>query len=112
LVNGGLLAPNVEGVPLPWIVSPASDREPNPPYGYVVSFVWLHEPDFNAPASRFMRGLCYHYGVELHNFAPNAILQVAAFVVVCERFLGISVIWDLWVHLFLAELHTLATVEV
>jgi hypothetical protein len=37
---------------------------------------------------------------------------VAAFVVVCERFLGISVIWDLWVHLFLAELHTLATVEV
>jgi hypothetical protein len=56
--------------------------------------------------------MCYHYVVELHNFAPNAILQVAAFVIVCEGFLGISVIWDLWVHLLLAELHTLATREV
>jgi hypothetical protein len=33
LVNGGLLAPNVEGAPPAWIISPASDREPNPPYG-------------------------------------------------------------------------------
>jgi hypothetical protein len=38
-----------------------------------------------------MRGLCYHYGVELHNFAPNAISQVACFVTVCEGFLGIPV---------------------
>jgi hypothetical protein len=101
LVNGGLLAPNVEGAPPVWIVPSASDREPNPPYGYVVSFVWLHERDFTALVSRFMRGLCYHYGVELHNFAPNAISQEAAFVGVCEGFLGILVNWDLWVHLFL-----------
>jgi hypothetical protein len=72
LVNGGLLEPNVEGAPPAWIVSPASDREPNPPYGYVVSFVRLHERGFTTLASRFMRGLCYHYGVELRNFAPNA----------------------------------------
>jgi hypothetical protein len=51
-----------------------------------------------------MRGLCYHYGVELHNFAPNAISQVATFVAICEGFLGIPVNWDLWVHLFHAEL--------
>jgi hypothetical protein len=111
LVNGGLLAPNVEGAPLAWIVPPASDREPNPPYGYIVSFFWLHERGFNAPVSRFMRGLCYHYGVELHNFAPNAILQAAAFIGVCEGFLGILVNWDLRMHLFCAELHTLATGE-
>jgi hypothetical protein len=66
----------------------ASDREPNPPYGYVVSFIRLHERGFNAPASRFMRGLCYHYGVELHNFAPNTISQAVCFVAVCEGFLG------------------------
>jgi hypothetical protein len=56
-----------------WIIPPATDREPNPPFGYVVSFIKLHERGFTAPASRFMRGLCYNYGVELHNFAPNAI---------------------------------------
>jgi hypothetical protein len=49
------------------------DRVPNPPYGYVVSFVRFHERSFAAPASRFMRALCYHYSVELHNFTPNAI---------------------------------------
>jgi hypothetical protein len=56
-VNGGLLAPNVEGAPLAWIVPLASDREPNPSYEYVVSFIRLHERDFNVPASRFVRGL-------------------------------------------------------
>jgi hypothetical protein len=39
LVNGGQLAPNVEGQPPAWIVPPAMDREPNPSYGYVVSFI-------------------------------------------------------------------------
>jgi hypothetical protein len=70
LVNGGLLAPTVEGTYPVWMVLPASDREPNPLYSYVVSFIRLHECGFTTPASRFMRGLCYHYGVELHNFAP------------------------------------------
>jgi hypothetical protein len=83
-VSGGKLAPNVEGAPPAWIIAPATDREPNPPYGYVVSFIRLHERGFTAPASHFMRGLCYHYGVELHNFAPNAISQAATFVGICE----------------------------
>jgi hypothetical protein len=55
--------------------------------------------------------LCFHYGVELHNFAPNAISQAATFVGVCEGFLGIPVNWDLWAHLFRAELHTVTTPE-
>jgi hypothetical protein len=109
LVNGGQLALNVDGQPAAWIVPPATDREPNPPYVYIVSFIRHHERGFAAPASRFMRGLCHHYGVELHNFAPNAISQAATFVGVCEGFLGILVKWDLWVHLFRAELHTLTT---
>jgi hypothetical protein len=90
---------------------PASDSEPNPPYGYVVSFIRLHERGFNVSASHFMQGLCYHYGVELHNFAPNAISQASTFVSICEGLLGIPVNWDLWVHLFRVELHTLATGE-
>jgi hypothetical protein len=89
----------------------ANEREPNPLFGYVVSFIRFHERGFAAPASRFMRALCCHYDVELHNFTPNAISQAAMFVGVCEGFLGIPVNWDLWVHLFRAELHTLTTPE-
>jgi hypothetical protein len=69
---------------------------PNPPFSYVVSFIRFHERGFAAPASRFMRALCHHYGVEMHNFTPNVISQAATFVGVCEGFLGISVNWDLW----------------
>jgi hypothetical protein len=47
--------------------------------------------------------------MELHHFTPNAISQAATFVGVCERFLGIPPNWDLWVHLFHAELYALAT---
>jgi hypothetical protein len=39
---------------------------------------------------------------------PNAISQAATFVGICEGFLGIPVNWDLWIHLFRAELHTVA----
>jgi hypothetical protein len=111
LVAGGQLEANVDGQPTEWIVPLERDRVPNPPYGYIVSFVHFHERGFAAPASRFMRGLCYNYGVELHNVPPNAISQAATFVGVCEGFLGIPVNWDLWVHLFRAELHTLSTTE-
>jgi hypothetical protein len=62
LVNGGQLALNVEGAPPAWIVPPVTDREPNPSYGYVVSFIRHHECGFATPASHFMRRLCYHYG--------------------------------------------------
>jgi hypothetical protein len=111
LVTAGQLAANEDGRSAAWIEPQASDQEPNRPYDYVVSFIRFHESGLTAPASRFMRALCYHYGVELHNFTPNAISQAATFVGVCEGFLGIPVNWDLWVHLFRAELHTLATPE-
>jgi hypothetical protein len=111
LVASGQLAANEDGRPAEWIVPSKRERVPNPPYGYVVSFIRFHKRGFTVPASRFMRALCYHYGVELHNFTPNAISQAATLVGVCEGFLGIPVNWDLWVHLFRAELHTLPTSE-
>jgi hypothetical protein len=111
LVAGGQLAANVDGQPAEWIMSSERERVPNPPYGYIVSFMRFHERGFTTSASRFLWGLCYHCGVELQNFTPNAISQAATFVGVCEGFLGIPVNWDLWVHLFCAELHTLPTSE-
>jgi hypothetical protein len=111
LVAGGQLAANVDGQRPEWIVPSERERVPNPPYGYILSFMCFHERGFTAPASHFLRGLYYHYGVELQNFMPNAISQAATFIGVYEGFLGIPVNWDLWVHLFHAELHTLPTSE-
>jgi hypothetical protein len=37
LVKGGKLTPNVDGQPPAWIIPPVADREPNPPFAYVVS---------------------------------------------------------------------------
>jgi hypothetical protein len=111
LVNASQLAANEDGQHPAWIDPPARDRETNPPFGYVISCIRFHECGFVAPTSHFQHGLCFHYDVELHNFAPNTISQAATFVGVCEGFLGISVNWDLWVHLFRAELHTLTTPE-
>jgi hypothetical protein len=92
-----------------WMVPPATDREPNPPYGYVVSFIQLHEHGFTTLASCFIRGLCYHYGWSSTTPPPTP-YQAACSVAVCEGFLGIPVNWDLWVHLF-RELHTLTMGE-
>ena len=58
--------------------------------GYIVSFVAFHERGLGLPADRFMRALPHYYGVELHNFNPNSIVQAAIFVAVCEGYLGIA----------------------
>jgi hypothetical protein len=76
----------------------------------VLSFIPFHERGFGVPASRFMRALLHHYGVELHNLNPNSIAQAAIFAAVCEGFLGIEPHWDLWTHLFSAEFFV-ATME-
>ena len=82
----------------------AGGDQADPPKGYVVSLVRLHERGFIVPVSRFMRALCEHYGAELHNFGPNSISQEAVFVALCEGYLGIEAHWDLWIHLFRSEL--------
>ena len=104
LVADGLLCP-LSGDPQPEWMAPASEADPAPPPGYVVSFVSFHERGFGVPASRFMRALLHHYGVELH------IAQAAIFAAVCEGFLGIDPHWDLWIHLFSVELFALTTGE-
>jgi hypothetical protein len=76
-----------------------------------VSFVSFHERGFRVPASRFMWAILLVYGVELHNLSPNSISQAAIFAAVCEGYLGIDPHWDLWTHLFSAELFALPTGE-
>src|SRR5688572_32898184 len=102
-VADGLLCPLSDDL-LPEWMAPAGEADSTPPPGYVFSFVSFHERGFGVPASRFMRALLHYYGVELHNFNPNSIAQAAIFAAVCEVFLGIDPHWDLWTHLFSAEL--------
>jgi hypothetical protein len=90
-------------------LAPRSEADLTPPPGYVVSFTPFHEWGFGMPASRFMRALPHYYGVELHNFNPNSIMQAAIFVAVCEGFLGIDPHWDLWTHVFSAEFFATST---
>jgi hypothetical protein len=103
LAADGLLRP-LSGDPQPEWMAPPSGAAPSPPRGYVLSFVSFHERGFGVPASRFMQAILHFYGVELHNLSPNSIAQAAIFAAVCEGFLGISPHWDLWTHLFSAEL--------
>jgi hypothetical protein len=110
LVAEGLLRPLSDERRPEWI-PPVSGAAPSPPPGYVVSFVSFHERGFGVPASRFMRAILHHYGVELHNLSPNSISQAAIFVAVCEGYLGIAPHWDLWTHLFFAELFASPTGE-
>ena len=80
LVASGLLAPNTDPARPMWI-APRSETTPNPPSGYVVSLARLHERGFGVPAGRFIRALCHHYGVELHNFFPQRHLAGGTFSV-------------------------------
>jgi hypothetical protein len=108
LVADGLLRPLFDGLQPEWM-APSSEADLIPPRGYVLSFIPFHERGFGVPATRFMRALLHHYGVELHNFNPNSIAQAAIFAAVCEGFLGIDPHWDLWTHLFSVEFFAATT---
>ena len=66
-----------------WIL-PGSESTPQPPTGYVVSFVNFHDRGFALPADRFFRGLLHEYGIRLHHLNPNGIQDIATFVAICE----------------------------
>ena len=42
------------------------------------------------PLHPFVRGLMYYYGLDFHDLAPNFVLNISAFIVVCEAFLRIK----------------------
>ena len=41
------------------------------------------------PLHPFVRALMFYYGLGFHDLAPNLILNITAFIVVCEAFLRI-----------------------
>ena len=83
---------------------PGEENVPSPLDGYVVSFMHFHERGFATPTHRFLRGLLHYYKIELQHLNPNGIQHMAAFVALCEGFLGISPHFDLWWHFFAVTL--------
>lgn len=56
------------------------------------------------PAHRFVHEVLHHFKVALHELAPNRVQRLAAFVALCERYLGIDPHFDLFTYFFTAAL--------
>jgi hypothetical protein len=72
------------------VIFPGDERVPMPPKGYWVMFLAFLIHGLSLPAHKFLRGLLFVYGVQLHQLTPNSILHITCFITLCESFLGID----------------------
>jgi hypothetical protein len=72
-----------------WIL-PSDEETPSLPDGYVVSFMHFHERGLMTPTHQFLRELLHYHKIELQHLNPNGIQHTAAFVSLCEGFMGIE----------------------
>ncbi|KAI4972874.1 hypothetical protein ZWY2020_003799 [Hordeum vulgare] len=79
---------------------PGTENAPKPQEGEVVVFDEHFYRGFGLPASALFNNFLTFFGLQPHLLVPNAILQLATFVVLCEGFLGIEPRLDLWQSLF------------
>ncbi|KAE8772877.1 hypothetical protein D1007_55014 [Hordeum vulgare] len=87
---------------------PSAETAPAPAAGEVVVFVEHFYRGFGLLASSFFTEWLHFFGLQPHHLAPNAILQLAAFVVLCEGFVGILPRVDLWRNLFFFKQQSIA----
>ena len=52
------------------------------------------------PLHPFVCGLLFYYELDFHDLAPNFILNISAFIVVCKAFLRIKPHFGLWLKIF------------
>ena len=45
----------------------------------------------------------FYYGLEFHDLAPESILHISSFIIVCEAFLHITPHFGLWLKTFKVE---------
>ncbi|KAE8821874.1 hypothetical protein D1007_00067 [Hordeum vulgare] len=87
---------------------PGAEASPAPVAGEVVVFTEHFYRGFRAPSQLFLRRVASVLRPAAHHLAPNAILQLAAFVVLCEGFVGIEPRVDLWRSLFFFKQQSIA----
>ncbi|KAE8783063.1 hypothetical protein D1007_43497 [Hordeum vulgare] len=80
-----------------------------PEKGEVVVFEEHFYHGFGLPASDFFSRFLTFFGPQPYHVAPNASLQLAAFVVLCEGFIGIEPRLDLWCKLFFFKQQSMTT---
>ncbi|KAE8771456.1 hypothetical protein D1007_56659 [Hordeum vulgare] len=78
----------------------AWEGSPSPEAGEAVLFVEHFACEFGLPAIVFLSGFLTHFGLQPHHLAANVVLQLAAYVTLCESFLGVESGLDMWCQLF------------
>ena len=79
---------------------PGTEAESEPREGERVLLTTHLERGFALPPHPFFRNFLNFFGAQLHHFLPNAIAYLAAFVTLCECFLGCPAHWGLFKHIF------------
>ena len=79
---------------------PEGEMEPQPRPGECVLLATHVDRGFSLPPHPFFRGFLNFFGAQLHHFSPNTIMYLAAFVSMCENFLGCRPHWGLFKHIF------------
>jgi hypothetical protein len=82
------------------VIFPSIERIPKPKSGFRVMFFAFLLRSLSLLAHKFLHGLLFVYGVQLHQLTPNSILHIACFISLCELFLGIDPHFLLWRSLF------------
>lgn len=79
---------------------PGKEEVPKPRSGEVVVFCDHVTRGFKPPGSKFFREMLAHYGLRLHDFGPNSMLNISNFHVMCEDYLEMEPDLDLWLEWF------------
>ncbi|KAE8808723.1 hypothetical protein D1007_14806 [Hordeum vulgare] len=87
---------------------PCAETAPTPAAGEVVVFNEHFYRGFGLLMSSFFSEWLHFFGLQPHHLASNAILQLSAFVVLCEGFLGIEPRLDLWWSLLFFKQQSIA----
>jgi hypothetical protein len=61
--------------------------------GYIMACAMFYEQGFRVPSHRFLR-------LDMHHLTPSGILQMTAFVTLCEDYMGIEPHFNLWNYFF------------
>jgi hypothetical protein len=62
---------------------------PTPNANKIAVLSSFFQDGFDLLTCEFLRGLLYHYEIELVHLNPNSILQIAIFLHLCEAFLSV-----------------------
>ncbi|SPT20405.1 unnamed protein product [Triticum aestivum] len=79
---------------------PGKEVEPQPLDGECVLLPTHIDRGFSLPPHPFFQSFLNFFGAQLHHFTPNSIVYLAAFVSLCENFLGCRPHWGLFKHIF------------